>query len=349
MKKKLKFLNFSKLLLAMCILPTLLMLTGCDDLDVILNEAYENGYEDGYENGNANYTVNENSIETTNTNIAIPEENYEIEINGEIIEWYSGEPYIEINNNQPFFTKNDHTKKAFEKYTELDELGRCGVAYANICQELMPTEDRGKIGHIKPSGWHTIKYDFVDGKYLYNRCHLVGFQLAGENDNEKNLITGTRYLNIQGMLDHENMIAEYVKETNNHVLYRVTPIYIEDNLVASGVLMEGYSVEDKGKGICFNIFAYNVQPGAIIDYKTGESYSIEGGNPNNGTNTFEGKKYTANEDGIVYVVNTNSKKYHYEDCENAKDIKEANRESFNGTTEWLNDNGYKPCGVCKPE
>lgn len=340
LKTKLNFLNVSKLLLTLCIVPTLSFLTGCNELDL--------AYDYINESNNIVSTVNENNIDLTQDEKVI--ETYEVEINGEIIDWYDGNAYIEINNNKPFFTNKDYTTEPFEIYAELDEYGRCGIAYANICQELMPTEERGKIGHIKPSGWHTIKYDFVDGKYLYNRCHLVGFQLAGENDNEKNLITGTRYLNIQGMLDHENMIADYVKETNNHVLYRVTPIYIEDNLLASGVLMEGYSVEDNGKGICFNIFAYNVQPGAVIDYKTGDSYSLEEGATNNdGIDSFNGKKYTANEDGIVYLVNTKSKKYHYEDCEFAKDMKQENRESFNGTTEWLDDNGYKPCGSCKPE
>lgn len=151
-------------------------------------------------------------------------------------------------------------------------MGRCGVAFANICIDIMPTEERGEIGMIKPSGWHTVKYDVVDGKYLYNRCHLIGYQLAGENANPKNLITGTRYLNVEGMLPFENEVADYVKESNNHVLYRVTPIFESDNLVASGVQMEAYSVEDNGEGICFNVFCYNVQPGIVIDYATGESY-----------------------------------------------------------------------------
>ncbi len=188
---------------------------------------------------------------------------------------YAGEPYVFLNDNQPDFSLDDFTTTEFETYSELDWLGRCGVAYANICVELMPTEERGEIGMIKPSGWHTVKYDVVDGKYLYNRCHLIGFQLAGENANEQNLITGTRYLNVVGMLPFENMVAEYVEETGNHVLYRITPIFEGNELVARGVQMEAISVEDEGEGVCFNVFVYNVQPGVEIDYSTGESWLTE--------------------------------------------------------------------------
>lgn len=185
---------------------------------------------------------------------------------------YNGEPYVELNDNVPnFTTREKNNTKAFENYHRLDALGRCGTAYANICKELMPTEKRGAIGMVKPSGWNTVKYDVVDGKYLYNRCHLIGFQLAGENANKKNLITGTRYLNVDGMLPFEDEVADYVKDTDHHVLYRVTPVFKGDNLVAEGVEMEAYSVEDKGKGICFHVFVYNVQPGVTIDYATGKS------------------------------------------------------------------------------
>lgn len=187
-------------------------------------------------------------------------------------EEYTGEPYGILNNNQPEFTeKEKKNTNAFETYTKLDRLGRCGVAYANICTEIMPTEKRGAIGSVKPTGWHTVKYDVVEGKYLYNRCHLIGFQLAGENANKKNLITGTRYLNVDGMLPFEDEVADYVKESENHVLYRVTPVYEGDNLLAEGVQIEAYSVEDGGEGICFNVFVYNVQPGVHIEYDTGDS------------------------------------------------------------------------------
>ena len=185
---------------------------------------------------------------------------------------FSGDAYIALNNNKPAFSKKERTTKVFERYSSLDSLGRCGVAYANICKKLMPDEQRKAIGPVKPSGWHTVKYNCVDGKYLYNRCHLIGFQLAGENANEKNLITGTRYLNVDGMLPFENEVADYVKETNHHVLYRVTPHFEGDDLVAKGVQMEAYSVEDKGKGVCFHVFVYNSQPGVTIDYATGASH-----------------------------------------------------------------------------
>ena len=188
---------------------------------------------------------------------------------------YSGAAYVVLEDNEPGFTKEDMTLEVFEYYSELDYLGRCGVAYANICPELMPTEERGDIGNVKPTGWVSAKYDCVDGKYLYNRCHLIGFQLAGENANKQNLITGTRYLNVTGMLPFENDVADYVQRTDNHVLYRVTPVFVGTELVARGVQMEAYSVEDAGDGICFNIFAYNVQPGVVIDYATGESWLEE--------------------------------------------------------------------------
>lgn len=189
---------------------------------------------------------------------------------------YSGEAYVELNDNVPSFSKKDMTSKAFEKYSKLDDLGRCGAAYANVCRETMPTEERGNIGMIKPSGWHTVKYDNVEGKYLYNRCHLIGYQLTAENANEKNLITGTRYLNVEGMLPFENLVADYVEETDNHVLYRVTPIFKGDNLLASGVQIEAYNVEDKGKGVSFNVYCYNVQPGITIDYTNGDSKLSDG-------------------------------------------------------------------------
>ena len=212
--------------------------------------------------------------------IAILEELEEEDISAsadsvEEIPEFSGEPYVPVNGNVPLFVEEEYTTESYEYYSELDELGRCGVTMACIGIDIMPTEDRGSIGSVKPSGWQSVKYDIVDGKYLYNRCHLIGFQLAGENANKQNLITGTRYLNIEGMLPFENLVADYVKETENHVLFRVTPVFEGDNLVATGVLMEGYSVEDEGEGICFCVFAYNAQPGIVIDYATGDSHLAE--------------------------------------------------------------------------
>ncbi len=184
---------------------------------------------------------------------------------------YDGEPYVILDENEPDFSQEDMTSESFEIYSELDTLGRCRTAYANIGQDLMPTEERGNIGHVKPTGWQTVKYDSVEGKYLYNRCHLIGYQLTAENANEKNLITGTRYMNVEGMLPFENLVADYVKETGSHVLYRVDPIFEGDDMLAKGLQMEAYSVEDEGEGVCFNVFVYNVQPGIDIDYATGTS------------------------------------------------------------------------------
>lgn len=265
-----------------------------------------------------------------------------IEYSGISIPAYAGEPWVVINNNKPMFEDFTDTSE-FELYSELDELGRCGVAFANICQNIMPTEERGEIGHIKPSGWHTIKYDCVDGKYLYNRCHLIGYQLAGENANEKNLITGTRYLNIQGMLDFENDVASYVKSTNNHVLYRVTPVFIADELVARGVVMEGYSVEDSGKGIEFCVFAYNVQPDVYINYADGSS------SYDSFVQTAPAETKVYHKGDTVYIVNRNTHKFHLESCSYADSISEENREVFEGEIDWLLDNNYTPCGVCKPD
>lgn len=183
---------------------------------------------------------------------------------------YSGEPYISVCGGDPDFSEDEITSVSYEYYSELDALGRCGVCIASVGQDIMPTEKRGSIGQVKPTGWHTVKYDFVDGNYLYNRCHLIGFQLTGENANKRNLITGTRYLNVEGMLPFENMVADYVKETGNHVMYRVTPIFVGDELLARGVHIEAESVEDGGDGIMFNVFCYNVQPGVVLDYATGE-------------------------------------------------------------------------------
>lgn len=245
-------------------------------------------------------------------------------------------PWIEINGNVPYFTESDMTTEAFETYSDLDVLNRCGTAYANVCQELMPTEPRGNIGSVKPTGWQTAKYDCVEGKYLYNRCHLIGFQLTGENANAGNLITGTRYLNIDGMLSFENMVADYVKETGNHVLYRVTPVFTGDNLVADGVLMEGLSVEDEGEGVSFCIYAYNAQPGVAIDYATGDSWE----DPTVGTGVAPSGETT------LYILNKNSKKFHLPDCENAQKISEKNREEFRGSQQELLSQGYTACSAC---
>ena len=207
----------------------------------------------------------------------LPDGNHsEYMVPADVIGNYDGDAYVFLNDNVPLFTEADYTTTVYEQYSELDWLGRCGTATACIGTELMPTEERGSIGQVKPSGWHTVKYDNINGKYLYNRCHLIAYQLTGENANEKNLITGTRYMNIEGMQPFEDMVAAYIQYTGRHVLYRVTPIYEGANLVASGVTIEGYSVEDQGAGICFYVYVHNVQPGIEIDYLTGESRLTDG-------------------------------------------------------------------------
>lgn len=260
---------------------------------------------------------------------------------------YSGQPYVAVNGNVPFFTLEEITTGPFELYSDLDSLGRCGVAYANICQDLMPTEERESISDVTPTGWINNPYDFVDGGYLFNRCHLIGFQLAGENANPNNLITGTRSMNVDGMLPVENMVADYVKETGNHVLYRVTPIYQGSDLVASGVLMEGLSVEDEGDGIQFCIYCYNVQDGVFIDYTTGQNYAT-----GDSTNVAPPPSTTESEADTVptqrYVLNTNSKKFHRPNCSSVGQISEKNRQDVEANREELIARGYSPCGNCDP-
>lgn len=291
---------------------------------------------------------------------------------------YDGKAYVAVNNNEPFFTDSDMTTTAFENYSDLDSLGRCGVAYANICKDIMPTEERGKIGMIKPSGWHTVKYDVIKDRYLYNRCHLIGYQLAGENANPKNLITGTRYLNVEGMLPFENLVADYVNNTGNHVLYRVTPMFSGSNLVANGVLIEAKSVEDNGGGIFFNVYCYNVQPGVGINYENGDSW-LDGTTPQQsaqtGTPQNEGSQSSAgsgagesgssgsttgsassgsdssaaensatdssNSETMVHITAT-GKKYHRAGC---RTLKKSDTEV---TLDEAKSMGLSPCGICNP-
>lgn len=254
---------------------------------------------------------------------------------------YSGEPYTIVADNEPDFSDSELQTEAYEEYSELDELGRCGTAKANIGEELMPTEDRESISEIKPSGWINKEYDDVDGGYLYNRCHLIGFQLTAENANEENLITGTRYMNTEGMLPFENMVADYIKETDNHVLYEVTPVFEDDNLVASGVLMEAESVEDDGAGISFYVYVYNVQPGIEIDYVTGESREAEDTQTEAGTENGQAAEET-------YILNTNTMKFHEPDCASVEDMKASNTREYSGSREDVIQMGYDPCGRCRP-
>lgn len=253
---------------------------------------------------------------------------------------YSGNAYIAVSGNQPHFTESDFASEAFEDYSELDSLGRCGIAFALLGTETMPTEERGYIGSVRPSGWQLRKYDFIEGKYLYNRCHLIGFQLAGENSNEKNLITGTRYLNISGMLPFENQVADYIKQTDNHVLYRVTPHFRADELLAYGVQIEAASFEDYGEELSFNVFCYNVQPGVSIDYADGESRAA--------SETEDTAAQPSVTDGTEYVLNRGTMKFHYPTCASVKDITPKHRTLYTGSRAELLNLGYEPCLRCNP-
>lgn len=276
--------------------------------------------------------------------LGLPQENQQASagsVSLEEVPAYSGSPYVELDGNQPGFSLEERTTDSFETYSTLDALGRCGPAYACIGQDLMPTEDRESISSVRPTGWVQAEYDFVDGGSLYNRCHLIGFQLTGENANEENLITGTRYMNVEGMLPFENMVADYIKETGNHVLYRAAPIFEGENLVASGVVMEALSVEDEGEGVCFHVYVYNVQPGVEIDYATGESWETR----DSASSALESQ---AEEQETDYVLNTSSKKFHLPDCPSVDSMSGKNRQEYHGTREELIAQGYEPCGSCHP-
>lgn len=268
------------------------------------------------------------SCQKVDTNQEQTEEMYTVDSVPE----FTGSPYVFIGDGLADFENQELVTDSFEEYSPLDYLGRCQKATACVGQDIMPTEERESIGQVKPTGWHTVKYDFVDGKYLYNRCHLIGFQLTGENANERNLITGTRYMNVKGMLPFENMVSDYVKETGNHVLYRVTPVFDGGNLVCRGVRLEAKSVEDGGDGIDFDVYVYNNQPGVVIDYVTGAS-----------------KEATATEsEKTDYVLNTNSKKFHKPDCESVTKMNKENKKDYSGSREALLNQGYSPCGICNP-
>jgi len=267
-----------------------------------------------------------------------------------IPDWDGENAFVAINGNVPFFEKSDYTTVSFETYAELDSLGRCGVTFACVGKDIMPTDDRGSISSVTPSGWNNNQYgaETVPGGWLYHRCHLIGWQLTGENANKGNLITGTQYINIEGMLPFENMVADYVKETGNHVLYRVTPIFEGYNLVASGVLLEAYSVEDDGEGICFCVYSYNVQPGIYINYYDGSNRIATsddelGASPDIGENPDTGMG-----EEQVYVLNISSKKIHKEGCRYETSMNEANRREYTGSIEDLLDQGYTVCKTCNP-
>lgn len=292
-------------------------------------------------------TTSLSTTTTTTTTTATTAEPFDL---SEVPE-YSGSPYVEVNGNKPYFT--DYPTEIFEIYSPLDSLGRCGVAYALICKDIMPTTERESIGNVKPSGWHTANYKgIIEDIYLYNRCHLIGYQLAGENANELNLITGTRYMNVEGMEPFENKVANYVKSYDAHVLYRVTPVFEGNNLVASGVLMEAYSIEDNGAGVQFCIFCYNVQPDIAIDYTTGDSYSLVEPVTTTATTTTVTAETSEKEEkepvSCDYVLNSNSKKFHYPTCSSVDTMSENNTQYFTGSRDDVIAMGYEPCKRCNP-
>lgn len=320
-----RFLLLITLLLSLC-----LAFAGCDVDDI--NESVGNLFGDNKTTSAPTEAPTEDPIQAGNADsvLDVPE--------------FSGSPYVVINNDQPEFTEDEITTTSYEIYSELDSLGRCGVTHACVGRDIMPTEDRGNISSVKPTGWinNTYDTDLVDGGHLYNRCHLIGFQLTGENANKENLITGTRYMNVDGMLPFENQVADYVKETGNHVMYRVTPIFEGNNLVASGVQMEAYSVEDNGAGVCFNVYAYNVQPGITIDYATGENW-------------LSGEDVTLETDppdidGVDcdYILNTSKRKIHLPSCSGVSTMSDKNKQEYSGSIDDLLSQGYTRCGTCNP-
>ena len=335
------------------LLPLLLMLCclflsacgdqgGQYDFDAVLESAPASSAQSPVEEPGQNQTAPTEAADLNGDTESGGTSEYPIDVN--TLPEFDGSAYIEINGNIPFFPEEDKNTQVFEAYSDLDELGRCGAAYANISVELMPTEKRGSISEVHPTGWHSSRYDFVDGASLYNRSHLIAFQLAGENANEKNLITGTRFLNDVGMRPFEEMVGDYVRATDTHVLYRVTPIFEGDNLLASGVLMEAWSVEDAGESICYCIYIYNCQPGVEIDYATGDNWLDT-------TESSGGEDYTLTvDDGAAhdYVLNTSSQRFHLPDCTGVDDISPGNRSDYTGTRASLIERGYTPCSICNP-
>ena len=339
------------------VIPIILGLAAA--LTVLLSTAAQDSTEAAYQDGlspdsqTAVETAREEAGTAENRNAEVPPTWYSPPLTPDDLPPYDGEPYVTVNGNVPYFTAEDLTTESFERYSPLDSLGRCGTAFANVSRETMPTEQRGPIGDVRPSGWHTVRYDdLIDGRYLYNRCHLIAYRLAGENANTRNLITGTRYLNTTGMLPFEDQVGDYIEATRNHVLYRVTPLYEGENLVASGVLIEAYSVEDGGDGVSFNVYCYNVQPGIAIDYRTGDSHIVEttvtrslgfsGGN----SRTEDASAVMTAE--ATYILNRNTKKFHYSDCPSVSDMSEKKKLPSSQDRETIIALGYVPCKRCNP-
>ena len=334
------------------------------------SEEPETAEETGAESADDHETVSSDQVSSESVDETEPPNDFRPEVaipespkfDASQVPEYTGKVYVNVNGGVPLFEADDLATEPFERYSDLDPLGRCGTALACIGAELMPVQERGPIGDVRPSGWHTQKYDNIPDLYLYNRCHLIGYQLTGENDNEKNLITGTRYLNTEGMLPIENEVADYIRDTGDRVLYRVTPCFEGDNLLCSGVLMEAKSVSANGISRC--VYCYNVQPGIEIDYADGTSRKIDAGTENV-TESVTGSVAAGSDDrmpafednrmlgtvipaGTTYVLNTNSRKFHRPECESVGDMKPKNTEFFDGTRDEAIGMGYDPCGRCNP-
>ncbi len=371
--------NISRLVVILLTVFMLLGISGCADTEDSSSKVTTASVKTSDETKNEITTELDSEIaeiqnQEDNEKLPVSQTPVNVQSSSENISLSNIPAYVAVNNNNPYFTDADKGRTdAFETYSDLDGAGRCGVAYANICKEIMPTEKRGKIGSVKPTGWHTVKYDIVDGKYLYNRCHLIGFQLAGENANNKNLITGTRYLNVTGMLPFENMVSDYVKETNNHVLYRVTPVFEGNNMLASGVLIEAYSVEDSGAGITFCVYCYNVQPGIDINYANGDSSLAAtqtqtsvaqtpaqteppttqppATQPQTQPQTQQQIQTEAPQQNVsvnTYIINTNTGKFHYPNCRSVNQMADKNKLEYTGTRDEVIAQGYDPCKNCNP-
>lgn len=366
--------NFKSLLSVFCLVAVVfsaVTLTGCDSESTYedttesvnftvesFSESNEEADDDQWidtESEEDGKTTTEKETEKVNKSESVGDDSSKAVLSD--IPDYSGSPYVVINGNIPSFNKYELTTKGYETYASLDSLGRCGGAVASCGKEIMPKadEERGSISSIKPSGWVQAQYSWVSGKYLYNRCHLIGWQLSAENANKRNLITGTRYMNTEGMLPFENMVADYIRETDNHVAYRVTPIYDGNSLVASGVQMEAYSVEDDGEGICFNIYCYNVQPGVEIDYSTGRSRASDSSAQTTKKQTVVAVKTTKDyvettkQQNVAlsqYILNTNTKKIHKTSCHHINKMNESNKKSYSGSLDSLYSQGYTTCGTC---
>ena len=288
----------------------------------------------------------EAATEKETTTVKVNKENLSSQkVSSSSLPKYSGKAYVTLNGNLPAFTPEEITSRAYENYSSLDGMGRCGVAMACCGREIMPAEGekRGSISSIKPSGWHQATYDCISGKYLYNRCHLIGWQLSAENANPRNLITGTKNINISGMLPFENLVADYIQETGNHVMYRVTPIFEGNNLVASVVQLEAYSVEDGGDSVCFNVYCFNVQPNVCINYANGYSWSANVSQP---TETQPPAQSQEQSQSDTYILNTRSKKIHHPDCPSVAKMSPKNKKEYKGNIQDLLKQGYTKCGNC---